>query len=125
MKYSDHKKYKDIVENEKYNSRKHKIYIISDPENGNIFYVGCTVDMLYKRMIAHITGQPTQSGREKHAVLHSILDKGQFPNVEVIYYFEDKTKARIAEKFIINFVFHYGSRCNLLNVINTVTVTEK
>ena len=107
-----------------YNKRIHKVYSIADPMTGIVFYIGCTVRPLHIRFREHF--RETGGHYKKAILIREILESGRSPRIKVLYYIKSKTNARIAEKYITNYISKYGHlEHDLSNVIGINNVSEK
>ena len=121
----DHKKLKVwqyLQENDSYNERIYKIYALIDPGDMTIFYIGCTISPLHIRMSQHIY-DISNGGKTK--MIKKILNENSFPVIRILYKIQDKTKARIAEKYITHFLMHNKLKVDLKNMHGSNNISEK
>jgi len=113
-------KLKEFRDNSAFNNDKHKVYGMFDPRDDTLFYIGCTKVPMHTRFCQHLCAYYTRRGILKTERVKCILKDNQFPYIKIFYTFEDKLKARIAEKFITNFVARHvkDGKIHLLNSIN-------
>jgi hypothetical protein len=121
------KKYlQKLRDNEPSNSLEfYKVYSLVDPTSREIFYIGCTKEEIHKRVYCHsveVTCGPYVKV-SKNEKLRELLDKEIEPIVEVMYFIKDKEIARIIEKHLIHFCSNNKYSVNLLNRINSFSVS--
>lgn len=79
------------------NKLKYYVYIYSNPENGEIFYVGKGIG---NRVFSHLTDTADTS---KSRMIKQILDRGQEPKIEILIHgLEDEHSALKVEAAIID-----------------------
>lgn len=91
------------------------IYGLSDPETGEIRYVGYTAKAAERRLAAHI--QEARKGkfdyRHKNWWIRSLLENGQSPRVSILEVIQDGVAWQERESYWIKFLRDSGSRlCN-------------
>lgn len=120
----DHKEsdgWKFLKNNEFYNERIYKIYALIEPSTNTIFYIGCTIAPLHIRMSQHILDF-TNPGKTK--ILTNLIQNGSFPGVRILYKISDKTKAKIAEKYLTHFLKHNKLKIDLKNMHAIKNISE-
>lgn len=95
----------------------YKIYVLKNPFNGDVFYVGQTMQTLAERLVGHLSC--TGNNRDKINYIREILEKGEKPVIEDVESIHakcyiDKVLVHERENYWIN---HYrGIGCKLLNL---------
>lgn len=102
----------------------YKIYLLIDPIDMSIFYIGCTKQEIFKRIYNHTTDHTCfrLNRTDKNRKINELLDSNIEPIVEVLYFIEDKKIARIVEKYLIHFCSNTKYSIRPLNRINSFTV---
>lgn len=91
------------------------VYVLIDPRDNSVFYVG---EGQGERALNHVAEvrRLVQSGAtlesRKHQRIKSILDDNAEPTTLVIARFDDKKQAHAVESVMINFVYDYGRLTN-------------
>lgn len=95
------------------------IYILKNPTNNEIFYVGKTSKDLKTRLLGHIsdTGKDTNKGRYLKNILESTDDKPIIESIEIIpcICYVDKLKASEREYFWMK--YYHDKGCPLTNYL--------
>ena len=86
-----------------------KIYVLKDPRNNSVRYVGATISTLKKRLTGHIWDARHLSGTRKINWINQLLELGLKPIIELIEETEDWI---IREKY---WVAYYKQRTELVN----------
>ncbi len=86
------------------------VYVLTDPSNGKIFYVGKgkgerALDHAMEVRKLLVSGTKLDSA--KHKRIKEILDKNLEPSAFVIARFDEEVKAHAVESVMINFVYDY------------------
>ena len=109
-----------------FNKRIHKIYSITDPRDAIVFYIGCTIRPIHLRMYEHLMSLHCFNYVGKTKRFRELIESGRYPIIDVLYEVKDKTSARIAEKYITNYMNNYGHiHHELSNVSGRDNVTER
>jgi hypothetical protein len=106
--------YNDLKNNKECNERINKIYGLIDPRDNRLFYIGCSVVPMYKRLSQHMIEAQTIH-KKKREILHEIIEGGLFPIIHIFYKINDRYTARIIEKHITNFVITNNFNTDLVN----------
>lgn len=88
----------------------YKIYVLKDPNTGNVRYVGMTKKTLEQRLAGHI--RETGNG-DKYEWINGLRETGQSPIIELIEKGANENKAITRERFWIDHYLQAG--CDLLN----------
>ncbi len=112
---SENKYYKELKAKTERGSFLYKVYGLIDPRDNKLFYVGCTRELIYFRIYNHFTESKETKKKE---ILLDLLDSDLFPNVEVLYEFEEREYAYLIEKYITNFVHNFNFEAKLTNHMN-------
>ena len=91
------------------------VYVLLDPRDGSVFYVGKGKQ---ERALAHVaevislinSNIPLES--KKHLRIKEILDSGQQPKQLVVARFDDEKKAFAVESVLINYVYDFTKLTN-------------
>lgn len=94
----------------------YKIYILRNPINKEVFYVGQTLNSLAERLSGHI--HYTESNKPKNEYIKKIIDEGFTPIIEEVETIHttcyiDRMSVSQRELYWIN--YYKGIGCNLLN----------
>jgi len=98
----------------------YKIYILKNPLDNQIFYVGQTINDLSERLYGHIN-QTGASNRDKINYIKSIIEKGEKPIIEQVETIHttcyiDKASVNERENYWIK--YYRGIGCKLFNIAN-------
>ncbi len=104
---------------------KYKVYCLTHPINNNILYIGCTKNNLFLRIRQHFMWHKENS--EKDIFFKQMRREGVYPNIAIIYKFDDKESALFIEKLLINFVREFVNPeiLNACNVPESDTETDE
>lgn len=103
----------------------YKIYILRNPSNEEIFYVGQTKMLLETRLSGHIS--ETGANRDKINYIKAILEAGQKPIIEAIETIATTCyidTMAVNEREIYWIRYHKSLGCNLLNKAATAPDTK-
>lgn len=100
-RYTDFKNYKNVESAPIFNTDLNKVYGLIDPENNELFYVGCTRMPMVDRVTRHLrTHYRTLDKRMTHK-LNKLNQSKTFPIVVIYCAYESRELAESAERALI------------------------
>ena len=105
---------------------KSRIYRIINTLTNEIIYIGCTKNSVYKRFLVQVS--EVISYKESRNLKFIKIAKALSTNslsLDVVYEFNDRQKAEIVEKHLINYISKFGNiKHSLSNTIAINRVSE-